>query len=382
MLTTPLPARVLILSADMGEGHNAAARALTEVMEEIWPGVRVEQLDTVELRGSVFARLTRWLYEFQLRAFPWSYQLFYDVLCRSDAFARPLKTVTSWFFGQQLERRLAGRRFDVIISTYPLGSGALDWLRRKRGLTTPTATFIPAFHVHPWWAYAGIDLHFVMYADAARDARTPGVETGMRVGAPMVRRGFGGLERADARRALALGEDELVLLVTGGAWGLGGQADAVAALVAIEPPVTTIVVCGRNEELRRDLEALDAPPKRLRVLGFVDDMPQLMAASDVVVTNGAGVTVLEALRSARPVIAFNPLAGHGRAATAVMVGLGLAIVCDGVDDLVRAVTDLVTDPALMARFAKAGEGFVEGKDLRRDLGIVQELFAARLGQRV
>jgi hypothetical protein len=32
-----------------------------------------------------------------------------------------------------------------------------------------------------------------------------------------------------------------------------------------------------------------------------------------VVTNGAGVTVLEALRAQRPVVAFAPLAGHGTA---------------------------------------------------------------------
>ena len=46
------PRRVLIISAEMGEGHNAAAQALTEAMEESWPGCTVERLDTMELRGA------------------------------------------------------------------------------------------------------------------------------------------------------------------------------------------------------------------------------------------------------------------------------------------------------------------------------------------
>ncbi len=50
----------------MGEGHNAAATALTEAIEECWPECQVERLDTMELRGVRFARAARWAYGFQL----------------------------------------------------------------------------------------------------------------------------------------------------------------------------------------------------------------------------------------------------------------------------------------------------------------------------
>ncbi len=51
-----LPRSVVIISAEMGEGHNAAAAALTEAIEECWPGCSVERLDTMELRGVRFAQ--------------------------------------------------------------------------------------------------------------------------------------------------------------------------------------------------------------------------------------------------------------------------------------------------------------------------------------
>lgn len=372
----PAPRRVLILSADMGEGHNAAARAITEVIGELWPSCTVERLDTVELRGRRFASWARWVYSFQLHHAPWLYQGFYDALCRWPLFADPLKRATSWFFGRRLEPQLAGRDVDLVISTYPLGSGALDWMRSRRGYAVPTATFVPAFHVHPYWAYTGIDLHFVMYEGAIRDARTPGLEGRMHVGSPMVHSSFADADRHDARRQLGLVEDAFVVLVTGGAWGLGAQEEAVQALVELPQRVQVVTVCGKNQQLREALASMGAPQERLCVLGYVDNMASLMAASDAVVTNGAGVTVLEALRTARPVIAFQPLAGHGRAASAVMVGLDLALLCEDVGSLAATVAELATSPALMRRLEQAGREFNLGKDLRADLRQVAALLDA------
>ena len=179
-----LPRSVLIISAEMGEGHNAAAAALTEAIEECWPGCSVERLDTMELRGQRFARAARWAYGFQLSVLPWSYEMFYDRLSRSDRFARAAKSTLGVFFGRRLAKVLDGRDPDLVISTYPFGSAALQWLREHRGSSTIVVTYIPAFHVHPLWVYPGVDLHFVMYDSASEHARMPGLERTMRVGAP------------------------------------------------------------------------------------------------------------------------------------------------------------------------------------------------------
>ena len=53
-MDVPLPRRVVIVSAGMGEGHNAAASALSDTIQDCWPGCVVERLDTMELRGARF----------------------------------------------------------------------------------------------------------------------------------------------------------------------------------------------------------------------------------------------------------------------------------------------------------------------------------------
>jgi diacylglycerol O-acyltransferase len=373
-----VPRRVLIISAEMGEGHNAAAAALTEAIEESWPGSRVATLDTIELRGARFAKWARWAYEFQLSALPWSYEAFYAWLSRSVRFAEISRKAVGYFFGRRLARALEREAPDLIISTYPFGSAALDWLRAHQGLSVLTVTYIPAFHVHPLWAYEGIDLHFVMYDSAAEHALLPGFEASMRVGAPPVRRGFGALSRREARQSTGIAEEDFVVLVTGGAWGLGDIAPGVQALVKLEPPVHVVAVCGKNASLEADMRSLASfHPGRLTAYGYVTTMPELMAAANVVVTNGAGVTVLEALRTPRPVVAFAPLAGHGTASTAEMVRRDLALEAKDVAGLVEQIRRLRTDPELLAKMERAGEAWVEGRDLRRSLAEVRELYALR-----
>ncbi len=373
-----VPQRVLIISAEMGEGHNAAATALTEAIEEVWPQCKVERLDTIELRGVRFARAARWAYGFQLSALPWTYSIFYAWLSRSERFARASRRWVGEFFGPRLAKVLDGRSPDLVISTYPFGSAALDCMRRTRGYTTPTVTYIPAFHVHPLWAYEGIDLHFVMYDTAAEHALLPGFERSVRVGAPPVRKGFGDYARRPAREALGVPQDEFVVLMTGGAWGLGDIRPGVEALVKLEPPVHVVAVCGKNAGLEAEMRALAAArPGRLTVFGYANTMPELMAASNVVVTNGAGVTVLEALRTPRPVVAFAPLAGHGTASTAEMVRRKLAVEARDVPGLVEQIRRLRTDQELMATMEQAGEKWVEGRDLRRSIGEIEEFYRAR-----
>lgn len=368
------PARVLILSGEMGDGHNAAAAAITAAIHEVWPGCRVERFDTLALWGRPFARAASWGYQTQMRFLPMTYELLYDWLCRSGRFASLFKAAIGRFFGHRLQRFLAVRDDDLVISTYPFGSAALDWLRTHRDHSVPTVTYIPAFHVHPVWTYPGIDQHYVMYDTAAQHARTAAFETTMRLGAPPVRGGFGTLCKHEARRSLELDESAFIVLVTGGAWGLGGISDAVQALITSGADLQVIAVCGRSAELIEQLRALGVSPERLWVLGYVTNMHELMAAVDVVVTNGAGVTVLEALCTPRPVIAFRPLAGHGKASTAEMVRRDLALVAQDVHGLVSVVRQLASDEGLMARMEHAGRLWIEGRDLRNSVKEMEELF--------
>ncbi|MEO6088351.1 MAG: hypothetical protein ABIQ18_35085 [Umezawaea sp.] len=59
------------------------------------------------------------------------------------------------------------------------------------------------------------------------------------------------------------------------------------------------------------------------VLGWVEDMPRLMHAVDVVVQNAGGLTTSEALAAGLPVFTYRCLPGHGRANADVLDRIGV-----------------------------------------------------------
>jgi len=361
-----LPGRILFVSADMGEGHNAAATTLAHAAARTWPGCETRRVDALRCMGRRFAWLARVIYSFQLRWAAWSYQVTYDAL-GWRWLAEPLKRLLGAWCGRALLREIADFRPNLIVSTYPIGSAGLDWLRRKRGLPIPTATWITDFNPHAFWVYENIDVHFVMHELAATKVLLRNVRGQVQVAAPTVAPHFVERDPLAARRALGLREDAFVVLVTGGAWGVGTLDEAVNALRAMEDRCQLVVVCGRNERMRADLDALGASRDRLVPLGYVDNMAEWMAASDLVVNNAGGITSLEAFASARPLALFDPIAGHGRANAELMSRAGLAVVCRDAADLLRAVEEMSEDPDRGAGLRSAQKRHLEGKSLDEDL---------------
>ncbi|MEU3354588.1 glycosyltransferase [Streptomyces sp. NPDC037389] len=79
------------------------------------------------------------------------------------------------------------------------------------------------------------------------------------------------------------------------------------------------MLCGRNARLRRKAAGLPG----VVALGWRDDMPQLMAAAEVLVHNAGGLSPTEALVAGLPAVSYQVLAGHGRQNAATLARAGL-----------------------------------------------------------
>jgi hypothetical protein len=97
--------------------------------------------------------------------------------------------------------------------------------------------------------------------------------------------------------------------------GAGGELPALT-----NPAAHVLVLCGRNADLRAQLDARD----RVTALGWRDDVPLLMAAADVLLDNAGELSVIEALVANLPAVTYRPIPGHGRANATVLAEAGLA----------------------------------------------------------
>ncbi|TDC90263.1 DUF1298 domain-containing protein [Saccharopolyspora aridisoli] len=336
------PRRVLLISATIGEGHNATARAVEEAAHEVWPGCEVVWLDALRIMGRWVPGAFNWIYVTNVESTPWLYDFFYDSLWRYRWFANASRRFVGAWCGPLLRREIRRVDPDMIVSTYPLGTAGLDWMRRHGDLDLPVSAVVSDFAPHPFWVYPEADLHYVMSEASLRAMHRAEPEAIGAVSVPPVRRDFQPRDRTEARAEFGFPEAGFTALISCGAMSFGAVERAVDAALRVEGLARVLVVCGRNEALRERL--LARGEQRLVPLGWVEDMPGLMACSDVVITNAGGATALEALACGRAVLMFEPIAGHGRANAELMADAGLAELCPEGSQLTATLRRWVADP--------------------------------------
>jgi processive 1,2-diacylglycerol beta-glucosyltransferase len=330
----PAPRRVLILSADVGEGHAAAARALAEQLQRSPRRTEVKVIDGLAAMGRVLRPVVEDGYRVQLRFIPWSYTIIYWLL----EHVPPIRALTRWllcrFGARPLARRIAEHDPDVVVSTYPAVTVVLARLRRTGAIDCPTVATITDLTGLFFWAQRGIDMHLVMYGESMPSVERIAGQNSVRLVRPLISAEF--LEprcQIETRRQLGLPEQGRMVVVSGGGWGVGDIAGAVREFTRVPQVGSIVCLAGRNDSLARRLRSAFAEEPRVRVYGFTDRMPELLAAADVLVHSTGGVTCLEARAAGTPVVSYGLPVGHARLNTRAMAALDLLRLASDRDEL-------------------------------------------------
>ena len=307
---------ILLISASFGGGHHVAAQRLAAGLER-W-GFQGEVVDLLDLLPGRLGPALRRAYRAQLAIAPGSWTW----LCRAQedpaAAERAAKIAA---LAAKRVRALCGPRTAAVVSTYPLASQLLGGMRDRGELSVPTVSVLTDLSVHPLWIHRSVDSHIVLHSVAAHAARDLGAQDVM-IGGPIVPSAFHPAtpaEKDEARASFGLPADGPVALVVGGSWGVG-QIRRSASDIQRFTGIAPAVACGRNRTARLRLAAT----KTGIPLGWVDDMPRLLRAADVVIQSGGGLTAQEAVVSGVPVLTYRPLPGHGYANAAALQAAGWA----------------------------------------------------------
>jgi processive 1,2-diacylglycerol beta-glucosyltransferase len=331
---SPGPRRILILSADVGEGHAAAARALAAQLKDARQPTEVSVIDGLAAMGRVLRPVVEDGYRVQLRLFPWTYTLIYGALNHVPPI-RALATRLLCLLGSRpLARQIAAYDPDVIVSTYPAVTVVLARLRRTGEVTCPTVATITDLTGLFFWAQPGIDMHMVMYGESLSSVERIAGSGSVQLVRPLISEDF--LQPRcplQARRELGLPEEGRMVVVSGGGWGVGDVEGAVREFIRVPEASSIVCLAGRNEQLASKLRRTFAQEPRVHVYEFTEKMPELLAAADVLVHSTGGVTCLEAMAAGTPVVSYGLPVGHARVNTRAMAALDLVHLANDTKEL-------------------------------------------------
>ncbi|MEX2191639.1 MAG: glycosyltransferase [Bacteroidota bacterium] len=308
----------LILSASGGAGHLRAASALHQAAATFQPPLKSRNEDCLDFTSKAFKRLYSESYLSLVNKAPelWGYLY-------SKAEAKPYSKKGLLQIFDDMNYRsylkfLKEEQPDAILCTHFLPFLSLSTKMRREGVTAPVFAVTTDFDAHQYWVDPVVDRYYVHSEESAWQLRSKGVSAdkihvkGIPILPQFGRREPGG----EVRRRLDLPDNRLTILMVWGGFGVGKAEEMVQEVLAMlqifpEQSFTLIAVCGKNEKLVQRLSA-GSPPANvsMRILGYVDNLHELMNAADLLVSKAGGLTSAEAMAMGVPMLVVDPIPGQ------------------------------------------------------------------------
>ena len=363
--------KILFATIAAGGGHVAGAWAMAESVEHYYPH-RFELRISDYMKEVGAGRLDRF------HKNSWRRALRYPILARAGQ--RAIDAVPRLTIAAE---RLILRRFAraaahhlreehplLVVSNHGLITAGLAEAKHRYDVEVPVLTFATEpFNISAYWGEPRADSVIVASEDGRRRLIRFGVpaEKMTIIGRPVRQAFLHAPSKVEARSRLGL-EDRFTCLLSYGGEGVGRNARGlISALLSSDIAWQVVVITGRNALLREELRRFWPGTGRLRVLGFVENMAEYLAASDLFIGKAGPSSVYEALAIGRPVLATGYAGLNELGVVRFIEGQGLGYHVRTNAALVREARRYATDRSLLEEVAR--------RCRRLDLPSITERFA-------
>jgi len=348
--------RILVVSASIGTGHLRAAEALELVFRQRLPEGHIENVDVLAMATAPFRRCYGRMYLDLIRWAPHFIGIVYDHIDKARAPGNgpwyQLRVLLEKANLRPFVHLVESQPWDLIVSTFFLPAEIVASLRRAGRIDSPHVMVTTDFETHRNWVVEPCEQYFTATEEAALYLQCLGVPkpavtaTGIPIhpvfSQPKERR------RCLVRQGLRGGRP--IVLVLAGGHGVGPMNEIFGNLLDIRLPLELVVVTGHNRPVRHELEAMAVPRRhRAKILGYTDQMDELLAVADLVVSKPGGLTTSEALARGAGVIIVNPVPGQEQRNSDFLLENGAAIKVNHIPTLAHKVTAVLADPDWLAR---------------------------------
>lgn len=310
--------KVIIFYASYGGGHLSAAKSIEQYLKQTTTDISIEMIDCMKYINKTIEKLTTGAYRQMAKKAP---KLWGKVYSGSEkGLLSKISKDSNKLMANKLNQLLQEKSPDLVISTHPFSSQMVSYLKRKGKLNCQLVTIMTDFAMHKQWliGHEYTEHFFVSNEAMKQDIVAYGVEESKIhvTGIPMSSRFFESFDPSKIYKEFKLvPEKKVILFFGGGEFGLGKDrtVQILKTLIQRVSNYQIIAVAGKNEKMKQAFESLVADchaEDRVRILGFTNQVPELMHISCSVVTKPGGLTTTESLASGLPMLIINPIPGQ------------------------------------------------------------------------
>ncbi len=351
--------RILFLISDTGGGHRAGALAVEAALKSIDPTIEVVIRDAMVEAAAWPSNHAPEIYNWGMKHARWVWGGFFYAM-NGPIRARLLADINWPLMARKMRQLVLRDQPDLVVSVHPLMTRAVVRAIASSGRKVPFATVVTDLVTgHATWYDRDADW-IAVPTDAARQRAIKCGCLPERVtvtGQPLHPKAVTAVaDREECRRHLGWTTLPVILCVGGGD-GMGNLGARVHALANARVPARVVVVCGRNEALRRELLATRFPIE-VEVHGFVNNLAEMMAAADLLVTKGGPGSVMEGCFAGLPILIYDYIPGQEWGNVELVRNAGVGDYVPSPNDLPATVLRWLGDPGLRAQVSARARALV------------------------
>lgn len=307
------------MSASTGGGHNRAAKAMKDEIEKKCidgEHITCEIIDSLKLINTTMDKIISSGYEKSAKYTPKAWGGVYKMSDANIVSKHEYKgNLFNTLLASKLKKLLKERKPDLIIGTHPFPMIALSTLKKKYPyrnafnsfFVPPLISVLTDYTAHSTYIQDEIDYYIAGDEYVKEVLISEGVD-GDKIkpyGIPVEKSFLEHREKSVVLEELGLAPDKFTVLLMGGSFGAGNIKDTLKELLEIDRDFQIIVITGRNETLKEKLEkSLEkyTIDKNISILGFTQDMNDILSAVDIIVSKPGGLTTTECLLKELPMI--------------------------------------------------------------------------------
>ncbi|NQT46703.1 MAG: glycosyltransferase [Candidatus Omnitrophica bacterium] len=351
--------KILIIYATAGAGHKKAAFAIHKALQTHASSCELTLVDSLDYTNSFFKWAYPHFYLFMVEKIPALWGFFYYMLDWKPLYplVRPIRRINNYLNTSALVKLINSLRPDVVISTHFLATEVVSALKKGKRPDMRLITVITDYRNHSFWVSCETDLFTVAHEATRQDLMSWGVEsskikvTGIPVSSVFAETA----DRKDIAARLGIAKDLFTALVVSGGYGVGPIEELTATLSGLNLKLQLLVVCGHNKALYERMVSRWGSDGMVRIYGFVDNMHELMSASDVIITKSGGLTTSEALAKGLPMVIIAPVPGQETRNCGVVVDSNTALMAGDVQQASEIIKDITINKGRLELLRRSAE---------------------------
>ncbi len=336
-------------------GHHSATLAIEKGIKILSPDAEALNINAFHYTNPISEKIVNRIYTTIIKKTPKIWDYVYDnpkVKNRLEKLQESLHKLNSPKFKKLFDRFHP----DVVVCTQAFPCGMVADYKKDYNSKLPLIAVLTDYVPHSYWIYDNVNYYI-----------SPSEEVSLRLikkGIPSYKiKSFGipfdpafneSVDKNIIKKNLELDPHLKTVLIMGGGQGLGPIKTIVKSLEKLNSGIQEIIVTGTNKKLYNSLKKkIKEYKKKILLYGYVHNINELMAVSDIVITKPGGITTSEALTKKLPLIIVKPIPGQEMNNTVYLMEQQAAIKIDEPELINEVIEDLLANPQELKRLSEA-----------------------------